>query len=102
MKPSSSVKDCPQCGLVNPSTATLCDCGYEFASGRATRPYQNPEDSVLTPVDVAVCVLLPAIGLIAGIVRMFLGKPSGKLMTGLSFVMCVLFTVLGFMFLTPN
>ena len=27
-------QDCPQCGLVNPSTATRCDCGYDLL----TRP----------------------------------------------------------------
>lgn len=27
--------DCPRCGLINRSTALRCDCGYDFASGRA-------------------------------------------------------------------
>jgi|GEM_PF-1222814 len=25
---------CPHCGLVNPETAKLCDCGYDFDRGR--------------------------------------------------------------------
>lgn len=25
------MKDCPNCGLVNPSAAERCDCGYDFA-----------------------------------------------------------------------
>jgi hypothetical protein len=28
--------DCPQCGLVNPMSASSCDCGYDFASRRLT------------------------------------------------------------------
>ena len=27
-------KDCPRCGVTNPSEAQRCDCGYDFASGR--------------------------------------------------------------------
>lgn len=26
--------DCPNCGLINPGTASRCDCGYDFALGR--------------------------------------------------------------------
>jgi hypothetical protein len=25
--------DCPKCGLINPDTAELCDCGYGFKTG---------------------------------------------------------------------
>ena len=24
------VKDCPRCGLINPSDSLICDCGYDF------------------------------------------------------------------------
>jgi hypothetical protein len=27
--------DCPSCGLINPSEARKCDCGYDFSSGKA-------------------------------------------------------------------
>lgn len=27
-----SAKTCPRCGLVNPATATHCDCGYDLNS----------------------------------------------------------------------
>ena len=30
-------QECPQCGLLNPSTATRCDCGYDLV----TRPQSN-------------------------------------------------------------
>ena len=30
----AAVKDCPACGLVNPPTAVLCDCGWDFGAGR--------------------------------------------------------------------
>ncbi len=29
----AEAKDCPQCGLVNPSSAIMCDCGYSFQTG---------------------------------------------------------------------
>ncbi len=29
---SEEAKKCPQCGLMNPKTAILCDCGYNFDS----------------------------------------------------------------------
>ncbi len=32
----SSGKKCPKCRLVNPSSAQVCDCGYNFVSGRTT------------------------------------------------------------------
>ena len=28
------VRDCPACGLVNPPTAIMCDCGYDFVNKR--------------------------------------------------------------------
>lgn len=31
------VQECPKCRLINPPTAVLCDCGYEFATGRVVR-----------------------------------------------------------------
>ena len=27
--------NCPSCGLFNPSDALVCDCGYDFETGRA-------------------------------------------------------------------
>lgn len=30
----NTAKKCPNCGLFNPSTAEICDCGYQFASGK--------------------------------------------------------------------
>lgn len=35
------VVDCPKCGLTNPETASRCDCGYDFATGRM-RPAEVP------------------------------------------------------------
>lgn len=34
-------KDCPRCRLVNPPTADVCDCGYDFAT-RAVCPEADP------------------------------------------------------------
>jgi hypothetical protein len=52
---SNSVKECPQCGLVNPPSAEFCDCGYSFiaqaaqSSGVVSRGDDNP--FALSPVD---------------------------------------------------
>jgi hypothetical protein len=32
-------KDCPKCGLINPTEAERCDCGYDFVSRKVERPY---------------------------------------------------------------
>jgi hypothetical protein len=32
-------KDCPHCGLVNPTGAQRCDCGYDFQTKRLERSY---------------------------------------------------------------
>jgi hypothetical protein len=38
-------KVCPKCGLVNPSTALQCDCGYNFIAQRIKRSTGTPEPS---------------------------------------------------------
>lgn len=32
-------KNCPRCGLANPSTAQRCDCGFDFLSKTIEQPY---------------------------------------------------------------
>ena len=34
-------KDCPKCGLLNPSEAQRCDCGYHFVTQREERSYME-------------------------------------------------------------
>jgi hypothetical protein len=73
------VKDCPQCRLVNPPTAQQCDCGYDFTKGRPTRPFMQGAE--LTTGDWLICLLLPGIGLILGLIRLVSRKPSaGKML----------------------
>jgi hypothetical protein len=33
---------CPNCGLVNPTSAIACDCGYRFATGSIGQSYVPP------------------------------------------------------------
>lgn len=44
-----AAKRCPKCGLVNPPTAAVCDCGRSFVDGRMTevrryRPGDTADD----------------------------------------------------------
>jgi hypothetical protein len=34
--------DCPNCGLINPSSATRCDCGFDFVSRTIKESYVYP------------------------------------------------------------
>jgi hypothetical protein len=38
-----SARECPRCGLFNPSTAGRCDCGYDFATGAVKDAYFKQE-----------------------------------------------------------
>ena len=31
---------CPRCGLINPPTAMICDCGYNFETKSVVKPLQ--------------------------------------------------------------
>jgi hypothetical protein len=96
----ADVKDCPQCGLVNPPAALHCDCGYDFTDRRPTRPYGK--DANLTPVDWVVCLLLPVIGLILGVIRLVQGKPSGRKMVAVSAAVTVVWIVMRFTLLAGS
>ena len=36
--------NCPNCGLINPETATRCDCGYDFIEKRIKKSYLYEEN----------------------------------------------------------
>jgi len=42
---------CPQCGLENPPTANVCECGYNFPEGKISNSRVDPdvEDNAATP-----------------------------------------------------
>jgi hypothetical protein len=47
-----AAKRCPKCDLVNPVTATVCDCGRSFVDGSMTKtrrylPGESPKDRAL-------------------------------------------------------
>ena len=39
--------DCPNCKLVNSSTATRCDCGYDFQTHTVEKSYLTEQDKRL-------------------------------------------------------
>jgi hypothetical protein len=94
------VKKCPQCGLVNPPAAELCDCGYSFLDRRATRPHQPGEK--LTPLDIGVAVLLPPVGLILGLLRALSGKSSGWTLVAIAIVSSGVGWLVSFVMLSGN
>jgi hypothetical protein len=63
-------KNCPRCGLTNPSTAQRCDCGFDFLSKSVEKPYfkqKIPKDiktfiTVLVPLNIAGAALSLASG----------------------------------------
>jgi hypothetical protein len=52
--------DCPNCKLVNPPTASRCDCGYDFQTHTVERSYLTERDKRLsrTGTGVAGVVLI--------------------------------------------
>ena len=37
-------QECPSCGLLSPSIAERCDCGFDFATKRIASSYARPND----------------------------------------------------------
>jgi hypothetical protein len=88
------VQDCPNCGLINPQDAQRCDCGYDFASRSMRESYLKPQELAAihspTAVEIAVCVLLPVIGIILGLRARSRGRrPAGRMMLLISGAMLV-------------
>jgi hypothetical protein len=88
------VQDCPNCGLINPPDAQRCDCGYDFASRSMRESYLKPQEvaAIHAPraVEIAVCVLLPVIGIILGLRARSRGRrPAGRTMLIISGAMLV-------------
>jgi hypothetical protein len=66
-----------------------------MAESYLTEKDKNVVDkSQLTPLDILVCLLLPGIGAIIGIVRMLQRKPSAIRMLVLSLIMLIILAVI--------
>jgi hypothetical protein len=77
-------KDCPECGLASTDTALRCDCGYDFSDRTMKESYLSPQEqrvrAALTSADVAICVLVPAVGIIMGVNRLRQQRPRARKM----------------------
>ena len=49
--------DCPKCGLVNPTEAQRCDCGYDFVSQMVERSFIQPKRSPIAGSRVGSLVI---------------------------------------------
>jgi hypothetical protein len=91
-------KDCPRCKLVNPPTATRCDCGYDFATGTMQESYlggKQAANEALGPGEIFLCLLLPGIGIIWGLVIRSRGRyRAGNRMLLISGAMLVFYVAL--------
>jgi hypothetical protein len=47
MAGNPTMKDCPNCRLINPDGAIRCDCGYDFPSGNVEHSYLAHRDKKL-------------------------------------------------------
>ncbi len=43
---NTAMKDCPKCGLTNPTNAQRCDCGFDFSSKRVEASYLSQDELV--------------------------------------------------------
>ena len=88
----AKVKDCPKCRLVNPPSAQRCDCGYDFVTATVEGSYLGTAGTARIEGpsigELALCVLLPLIGLFAGLIARGRGRRSaGRTMVIVSGVM---------------
>lgn len=72
--------DCPNCRLINPDTAQICDCGYNFID-KTMGARMVPADTNLSTGLSLLCVFIPPVGILICLVLMM--KKSPKLMSAL-------------------
>jgi hypothetical protein len=49
-----ALMDCPNCKLLNPPTATRCDCGYDFQTHTVQKSYLTERDKQLSRTGAGV------------------------------------------------
>ena len=56
-------KKCPRCGLWNSSSATRCDCGYDFEKGTLEESYNKAEVSTSATRDARNALIGAIVGI---------------------------------------
>ena len=72
--------DCPQCKLVNPVSATRCDCGYDFETRTVAKPFATVE-----PKGIAITVKNVSIGILGLVAFMIAANNTVALALWLGF-----------------
>jgi len=76
---------CPKCRLVNPPSASRCDCGYDFESGLVAESYISPKQRAVArkreTIDWGASAKVFAAALVCAVVLLSLARVGGP--TGL-------------------
>jgi hypothetical protein len=76
-------RDCPICGLVNPDTSPLCDCGFNFEGGSQALKEANAGGSLLMVVGLIVFLVG---ALLSGFTVLVTGGVGGIIFWGITLV----------------
>jgi threonine/homoserine/homoserine lactone efflux protein len=83
---------------MSPEDAQRCDCGHDFVTGTLQPSYLTARDqraaASLSSGDIVLCILLPVVGLIMGLVRLRRHQPTAPSTLRLAGAMLVAWFVL--------
>lgn len=69
---NSSGKRCPKCHLINPSTAKICDCGYNFETGMKGPGFEVKTTGEKSSLKWVVRVIVLVIGVVVTLLGLLL------------------------------
>jgi len=70
-----ATKKCPNCGLENPASATICECGYDFPEGEVSTVRVDPDPQVDTDGKSKPKSVKQVLAIALGILFILFGAP---------------------------